>query len=644
MERVVGEMLQYVGLWTDEASGVLKVAAGQSTSAVVALLIDWAHRGKAGLDLHLLGIALAEACDCKNDDVMSLILQCWRGRCTATQAQPLLRAFAARGDASIVERLLSNGKMAMVEMDTNARAVLAGSGLSHVAGEGEARKRVLSTLLQAGADPRSLEGETALRNAARDRQAASMQLLLGVGTNVNAVDEDGKTVLCVAASSGCCETVQCLLEHGAHVRMRSHDGREPLDFAVDESVRQLLLAKVEELRMGLLDELLADEEADDKSGKSKKSKKDRGKKAAKVDGKASAAAAVAASEGAAVSSSADAAAEDDGAGVSKSAKKKQKKARAAAEAAALAGGASEATTLGEDDSLGPNDTSSTLPNVAAATQPPKSPHKKKGGLKGTNSPSSDKTGALPPSLLEAVGHVLRTQTTGPSMRLSSLVSALYDLSESFKEEIKNAGGAKTWLSIHSDEFLLDTDCAPGHESVTLRAPLPRPPAGAQPARSLLASPGPADCFSGIKSPDDEELHPLDRDAVRDAEAAHREAHQHGSALRAPMLPNGSNPHLRNGADSPPRLRNGDDLPEAQSCSLSGLGRAAADAADDAAAAALLGNASDTSDPLLIEKKIRAVQKKLRRVQTIEQLAGGDGTTLDSGQQARSASHACKIRH
>ena len=36
------------------------------------------------------------------------------------------------------------------------------------------------------------------------------------------------------------------------------------------------------------------------------------------------------------------------------------------------------------------------------------------------------------------------------------------------------------------------------------------------------------------------------------------------------------------------------------------------------------------DPLLIEKKIRAVQKKLRRVQTIEQQAG----VVDSGQQVR----------
>ena len=117
-------------------------------------------------------------------------------------------------------------------------------------------------------------------------QVVHTSLIWQVGTNVNAVDEDGKTVLCVAACSGCCEAVKCLLKHGAQVttfliwqlphlataergpfptfliwqvRMRCPDGREPLDFAVDASVRQLLLAEVEALRMGLLDELLAEE-------------------------------------------------------------------------------------------------------------------------------------------------------------------------------------------------------------------------------------------------------------------------------------------------------------------------------------------------------------------------------------------------
>ena len=75
---------------------------------------------------------------------------------------------------------------------------------------------------------------------------------------VDEADEDGHTALHWACDAGHMEVARCLLEHGAQVRMRCHDGREPLDFAVDAEVRKLLLAEVEKLRMGLLDELLAE--------------------------------------------------------------------------------------------------------------------------------------------------------------------------------------------------------------------------------------------------------------------------------------------------------------------------------------------------------------------------------------------------
>ena len=65
------------------------------------------------------------------------------------------------------------------------------------------------------------------------------------------------------------------------------------------------------------------------------------------------------------------------------------------------------------------------------------------------------------TLLEAAGQLLRAHSAGPSMRLSSLVSALYDLSANYKDVIRQAGGAKTWLERHADDFLLDSDCAPG---------------------------------------------------------------------------------------------------------------------------------------------------------------------------------------
>ena len=38
--------------------------------------------------------------------------------------------------------------------------------------------------------------------------------------------------------------IEELLKHGAQVRMRCPDGREPLDFAADDSVKELLLVEV----------------------------------------------------------------------------------------------------------------------------------------------------------------------------------------------------------------------------------------------------------------------------------------------------------------------------------------------------------------------------------------------------------------
>jgi len=332
-ERVVAEILQYIGPAGSEATSVLKVAAANSSANVLAMLLDWSHQEKAALDLQLVCVALAEACESDNSEAMQLLLGSWVGQCTALQAQPLLRAFAARGDAATVGKLLSRsaGATSMVAMDAKQRVQLASCGLAHAAGAAAQRTKVLRTLLDAGAEPRGAYGELALRNAARDGQVESMKLLLDVGTNVNAVDEDGKTTLCVAACSGCCAAVSCLLQHGAQVRMRCHDGREPLDFAADSAVKQLLLAEVEKLRMGLLDELLADEgdgggkggKGGGKAPKNKNKASKKGKDQPKAD------------EGAEASSADAAAKPSDGAeldgapSLSKAAKKKQKKAKSA---------------------------------------------------------------------------------------------------------------------------------------------------------------------------------------------------------------------------------------------------------------------------------------------------------------------------
>ena len=54
-----------------------------------------------------------------------LLLESWSGKCTALQAQPLLRAFASRGDAATVGRLLSQGKGAMVQASRRRNRLVA---------------------------------------------------------------------------------------------------------------------------------------------------------------------------------------------------------------------------------------------------------------------------------------------------------------------------------------------------------------------------------------------------------------------------------------------------------------------------------------------------------------------------------------
>eukprot|EP00308_Calcidiscus_leptoporus_P024210 CAMPEP_0119355014 /NCGR_PEP_ID=MMETSP1334-20130426/3942_1 /TAXON_ID=127549 /ORGANISM="Calcidiscus leptoporus, Strain RCC1130" /LENGTH=1106 /DNA_ID=CAMNT_0007368737 /DNA_START=103 /DNA_END=3423 /DNA_ORIENTATION=+ len=625
IERVAAEMVRYIGPLGSEACSVLKVAAGHSSAAVVALLLDLCHYDKRAFDLELVGVALAEACDCDNEETMQLLLSRWSGRCSSTQAQGLLRAFAARGDAVTVERLLSRGSTAMVQMDNQQRARLASCGLAHAAGDGAQRTQVLKTLLQAGADPKSEHGETALRNAARDGLSQAMKLLLGKGTNVNAVDEEGKTVLCVAACSGCCETVRTLLEHGAQVRMRCPDGREPLDFAADEAVKQLLLVEVEKLRMGLLDELLADEgDGGGKSGKGKAKKAKKAKAAAAAAGggsggggtalpsDANVEAAVAAtrngsSEGkvggaaaeAALAASKEAAAHEEVAPPSGKSKKKKKGKGGSGGGVAAAPASSDATPNADlSAALAVDAASETARQVASETATeladsgeaaPPSPSK--GKVKEAEEAVRAAEGAAvqdgSSSLLDAAVHVLSGQSAGLSMRISSLISALYDRSATFKEEIKSAGGAKLWLSEHSDAFVLDCDCHPGHESVKLRSP-----------------------------------------SIASAAVANNRAEQprgrHKPAA-APAAVGGGPPAIGGGNAG----TNG-------SVRLPSVGATGEGAWHGGSMPRLpeedLGLLGEDIDPMGIERKIRGVQKKLRRVQQIEEQAA-NGQVLDAGQQA-----------
>jgi len=500
-----------------------------------------------------------------------------------------------------------------------------------------------------------------LRNAARDGLSKAMQLLLAVGTNVNAVDEEGKTVLCVAACSGCCDTVRTLLEHGAQVRMRCPDGREPLDFAGDESVKQLLLVEVEKLRMGLLDELLAGEDGagkSNKAGKGKKSKKvakttlngansaEAGESGGHVKRDSSTPNAVndlqqpteALDEGASQPSGSAAASAKGGK------KKKKGKSGSTGAAAVLAPepcsepaapqdgpDGLNITTTGGDDQGGSSGGESPPENgVVDHSLPPHpraSPKKnsKAGSRAVPNGVVKAQTEPASLSLLDAAVHVLSGQAHGLSMRVSSLISTLYDRSATFKEEIKSAGGAKLWLAEHSDSFVLDTDCNPGHESVKLRTPQPRtvtdglpPPACASAAVAVGFSESAQDGSGDIDGSGSTAngMHVCSTAAAPVTNASTVDAPHSGTT-------DGNGRPRRPEAVTPFGLV-GEGL-SSSATDLDMWGEMGRSGEDD------LSGLGEDVDPLQLEKKIRGVQKKLRRVQQIEEQAG-NGLALDSGQQ------------
>jgi hypothetical protein len=713
-ELVAAEMVGYVGPLGADAASLLKVAAGHSSAAVVGMLLDVSTQEPKGhVALETLGQALAEACDSRNDEAMRLLLERWVGRCSAVQAQPLVRAFAAHGDAERVGRLLCTGKHAMVQMDSSQRCALAKAGLAHAAGAADRRTAVLRTLLAAGADAKSESGEAALRNAAREGHSEAMELILSMGSNVNAVDGDGKTVLCVAAASGCVAAVRCLLHHGAQVRQRCPDGREPLDFAGDEAVRAIILAEVEKLRMGLLDELLAEEEP--KSGK-------KGKKAKRTDSKAKAAEAAAAEAEAAAQAAAAVAAEAAAKAAAEAAAKTAAEAAAAMKQAVgggRAGGAGHGVNGTQREAVNGAPVSASGVADQGAGEAKKKKKKKKGGgaaeEAGAGAPAQGEAAAPalaeppspppPPASRPAVDHSIPKDRNGGAaagaalfdaavnllggsigggigqrsprpVRLSVLNSALYESSAAYKDALKGAGGLRAWLEKHPEAFELSWGGPSGQNQVKLRPLVPRdglpPPLPPPGARSRAADAVSAQAAENLAR-----------------EAAARALEEEGLPPPLPPPRRGSSMHTLPQDDPgleglppplpPPAAAAGfggfggsvggsgtgfggllgglgvatqeqcQPVPLVRSSSSSGrfgaigstarAGLANPDAHTptcNASFDSLLAEDEDASlaadaDPIAIEKKIRGIQKKLRRVQEMEERTS-NALPLDAGQQ------------
>ncbi|KAG6801665.1 ankyrin repeat and death domain-containing protein 1A isoform X1 [Apis mellifera caucasica] len=85
--------------------------------------------------------------------------------------------------------------------------------------------------LGANVDAQDYEGNTPLHVATRTRHTAIAQLLLRAGANTELIDEIGFTPLHVAASQGCKGILESMIQHGAALNKQCKYGNTPLHLA-----------------------------------------------------------------------------------------------------------------------------------------------------------------------------------------------------------------------------------------------------------------------------------------------------------------------------------------------------------------------------------------------------------------------------
>jgi ankyrin repeat protein len=155
-----------------------------------------------------------------------------------------LAAAAFKGNDRVVEQLLARSA------DPNVVDATGKAAMTYAAARGFLD--VVRRLLDAGVDPGFRYGNalTALMWAAGHEDGVGapaaqgvVDLLLGRGAQIDAVDDRGRTPLMMAAELGHAEVAAMLIGRGADQAVRDKSGKTALDLAANESVRRMLAAR-----------------------------------------------------------------------------------------------------------------------------------------------------------------------------------------------------------------------------------------------------------------------------------------------------------------------------------------------------------------------------------------------------------------
>jgi ankyrin repeat protein len=127
------------------------------------------------------------------------------------------------GDTAGVLELIDSGVKLLDEMEDTSPLALAVENRD---------AEMVRTLLDLGHKPDLGGIVVPLADAARQGDAAIVDMLLARGADVNARGEEGETALMWAASGGKLDMVKRLIDAGAKILQRDHDGEDALDYAL----------------------------------------------------------------------------------------------------------------------------------------------------------------------------------------------------------------------------------------------------------------------------------------------------------------------------------------------------------------------------------------------------------------------------